>query len=711
MILLARTDTVPPALEPEAVRRRYLTQIDAALTRQLYEGSRLPTLLMLLSGLTCAGLLWDAGANHLLAPLLLWLTLLVGLRLWQTSAFERADPERQALPQWRCNFLLGAAASGSTLALVGVLLMPLATPLQQALVYGLLAAAIIASSVVYAASLRAFLAFAVPGLLPSSLYLLGGPAAHWGAFGLMLLCALSLSAWQVSRVTHHNLLRRFQNQALIEHLEQSRHGVESLNDELAREVGQRREAEAQLRKTQAALEELVSERTRELGASERARREEESRRRYLTSHDQLTGLANRTLLLQRVEEATQRVRQGGRSLALLHLDLDRFQLLNDSLGHEIADDVLREMARRLSASVREADTIARLSVDEFAVLLEGRFGADELEQLASRVLGTLRRSLMVGEHELLISASLGIALLPETAGDPAALVSQANMAMQRAKQLGGNCLQFFSEGLRGCTRERLLLEAQLDKALERGQLEVFYQPKLVLAHNRLLGAEALVRWRHPEFGLVSPASFISLAEETGQIVAIGEFVLRQACRQACAWHALGLDWLRVSVNISMHQLRKGDFVELVAAVLAETGLPPAQLELELTETQLSDDVSAVAELFRRLRALGVRLAIDDFGTGYSSLGYLKHLPVDVLKIDQAFIRELDGSDHGGDAAIARAIIVMAHSLGLEVVAEGVEETTQLEFLRTHGCDEIQGYLISRPVPADSLAELLRAQAA
>ena len=711
MTLPVHPQALVPALEPEAVRRRYATELDTALTRQLYEGSRLPTLLMLLSGLTCVGLLWDAGASHLFMPLLLWLSLLVGLRLWQTSAFEKAGAEAQAQPVWRRNFLFGALASGCTLALVGALLMPLASPLLQALVYGLLAAAIIASSVAYAASFNAFLAFAVPGLLPSSLYLLGGPASHWGAFGLMLLVALSLSAWQVSRVTHHNLLRRFQNQALIEHLEQNSAQTESLNRDLAHEVTQRRDAEAQLRATQAALEELVNERTRELSASERARREEESRRRYLASHDQLTGLANRTLLLQRVEEAARRVRQSGQSLALLHLDLDRFQLLNDSLGHEVADGVLREMAQRLSNCVREADTIARLSVDEFAVLFEGRFGTSELEQLAVRVLGGLRRSLMVGEHELLISASLGIALLPETAAEPAALVSQANMAMQRAKQLGGNCFQFFSENLRGCTRERLLLEAQLDKALERGQLEVFYQPKLSLAHNRLLGAEALVRWRHPEFGLVSPASFISLAEETGQIVPLGEFVLRQACRQACIWQAAGLDWLRVSVNISMHQLRKGDFVELVAAVLAETGLPAAQLELELTETQLSDDVEGVAELFGRLRALGVRLAIDDFGTGYSSLGYLKHLPVDVLKIDQAFIRELDGSGHGGDAAIARAIIVMAHSLGLEVVAEGVEEVAQLEFLRENGCDEIQGYLISRPVPATNLAELLRAQAA
>ncbi|MOA10077.1 Phytochrome-like protein cph2 [compost metagenome] len=240
---------------------------------------------------------------------------------------------------------------------------------------------------------------------------------------------------------------------------------------------------------------------------------------------------------------------------------------------------------------------------------------------------------------------------------------------------------------------------------------MFYQPKLTLSSDRLLGAEALVRWRHPQFGLVSPASFIGLAEETGQIHAIGEFVLRQACAQASAWQSVGRAEVRVSVNISMQQLRQGDFVARVAAVLAETGLPAALLELELTESQLSDNVEDVAALFRQLRGLGVRLAIDDFGTGYSSLGYLKHLPVDVVKIDQTFIRELDGSETGGDAAITRAIIVMAHSLGLEVVAEGVEEVAQLDFLRAHGCDEIQGYLFSRPVEAQAMTELLRAQAA
>ena len=347
-------------------------------------------------------------------------------------------------------------------------------------------------------------------------------------------------------------------------------------------------------------------------------------------------------------------------------------------------------------------------MDEFAILMETRDGSEGLEQIARRLLALLRQSIAVGEQELVISASLGIALLPASGGDPASLLNQASMAMRHAKRLGGNSVQFYRDSLQAGSRERLLLEAQLDKALERGQLEVFYQPRLTLGAERLLSAEALVRWRHPDYGLVAPGSFIALAEETGQIKAIGDFVLRQACAQARAWQQAGLGEFAVSVNISMQQLRQDDFVAQVAAALQASGLAPHLLELELTESQLSDNVETLVGQFHQLRALGVRMAIDDFGTGYSSLGYLKHLPVDVVKIDQTFIRGLDGSEEGGDAAITRAILAMAHSLNLTVVAEGVEERAQLDFLRRHGCDEIQGYLISRPVEAHTLAALLQA---
>jgi diguanylate cyclase (GGDEF)-like protein len=393
---------------------------------------------------------------------------------------------------------------------------------------------------------------------------------------------------------------------------------------------------------------------------------------------------------------------------LLHVDLDRFKWLNDSLGHEVADQLLRQMSRRLSQAIPEADTIARLSGDEFAVLLDSYGSLSTLARTASRLLTKLRLPMTVGGQELVVSASLGISLLPDNAREISTLVSQADMAMQHAKHLGGNTFQFFTDNLQACTLERLQLETQLRKAIDEHQLEVFYQPKLCLADDSLNAAEALVRWRHPERGLVPPGDFIGLAEETGLIAPIGEFVLRRACQQARDWQLQGLAQIRVSVNLSVHQLRQGKLTSLVRQVLDETGLAPQFLELELTESQLLDNVESVITTFQQLRDLGVKLAIDDFGTGYSSLSYLKRFPVDYVKIDQTFIRDL--ALGGEDAAITRAIIVMAHSLELKVVAEGVETQEQMDFLKAQQCDEIQGYLISKPVPAEQFAQLLRDQA-
>jgi diguanylate cyclase (GGDEF)-like protein/PAS domain S-box-containing protein len=438
-----------------------------------------------------------------------------------------------------------------------------------------------------------------------------------------------------------------------------------------------------------------------------ARREAEERLRYLSNYDALTGLANRMLFKERLHEAGQRSRQTGRSLALLHIDLDRFKLLNDSLGHEVADQVLRNMGRRLSEQLAEADTLARLAADEFVVLFDQYSNLSSLSRLASQLLAKLRAPMTVDGQELVISASIGISLLPENAREVSALITQANMAMQHAKHLGGDNFQFYTDNLQACTLERLQLENQLRKAIDSGQLEVFYQPKLDLSLDSLQAAEALVRWRHPQRGLVSPVDFIPLAEETGLIGAIGEFVLRRAASQAREWQQQGLGDIRVSVNVSVHQLRQGNLTTLVRRVLEETGLPAHLLELELTESQLLDNVESVLHTLNQLRELGVKLAIDDFGTGYSSLSYLKRLPVDYLKIDRTFVRDL--TEDGEDAAITRAIIAMAHSLELKVVAEGVEEQQQLDFLKSQGCDEIQGFLISRPIEAIQFASLLREQ--
>ncbi len=438
-----------------------------------------------------------------------------------------------------------------------------------------------------------------------------------------------------------------------------------------------------------------------------ARRIVEARVRHLTHFDELTGLANRLLFKERLEEANQRIRQGtSRNLALLHIDLDRFKLLNDSLGPELADQVLQKIAERLTKALPEADTISRLSSDEFAVLFDAYGSLTSLARVATRLLGKLSRPIVVDGHELVVSASMGISLLPDGARDIAQLVSQANKAMQQAKHMGGGTFQFFSHSLQHSTLERLQLENQLRKAIGERKLSVFYQPKLCLKNGRLDSAEALVRWDHPELGSVSPSDFIALAEETGLIVLIGEFVLREACRQAAQWQQAGLAPIRVSVNLSGHQLRQGNLVSLVRQVLEDTSLAPHCLELEITESQLLENVDYVIATFQQLHELGVKLAIDDFGTGYSSLSYLKRFAVDYVKIDQTFIRGVGTCVE--DDAITKAIIAMAHSLELKVVAEGVENEVQLAFLKEHQCDEVQGYLISSPTNAQAMADLLRA---
>jgi diguanylate cyclase (GGDEF)-like protein/PAS domain S-box-containing protein len=425
---------------------------------------------------------------------------------------------------------------------------------------------------------------------------------------------------------------------------------------------------------------------------------------HLAQHDSLTDLPNRVLLGDRLRQAMAMARRVHKNLAVLFLDLDRFKHVNDSLGHAIGDRLLQSVAQRLLACVRSSDTVSRQGGDEFVILLPGQAHAEQAAITAEKVLSALRAVHRIDQHELHISASIGIVTYPDDGATVETLLKNADCAMYQAKEGGRDSYQFFMPEMNARALERQALEHGLRGALSRQEFVLNYQPKINLQTGEMNGVEALIRWQHPERGLVPPAQFIPIAEECGLIVPIGRWVLREACRQAQAWQVAGLPPLRVAINISAVELRSKGFVAGVRATLAETGLHADCLELELTETFLMQDSKSTAVILHALKDLGVMLALDDFGTGYSSLSYLKRFPIDTLKIDQSFVRDL--ATDASDASIVCAVISMGRSLNMHVVAEGVETPEQLEFLRKEICPEGQGYFFSRPVAAGEIAQLL-----
>ena len=432
----------------------------------------------------------------------------------------------------------------------------------------------------------------------------------------------------------------------------------------------------------------------------------QERIRQLAYFDSLTNLPNRRLLQDRAEQALASAEREGKQVALLFVDLDHFKPINDSLGHSAGDKLLGEVAQRLQSCVRRMDTVARLGGDEFVVLLTD-VTIEGATEVARKLIYRVARPYEIESHELSVTPSLGISVFPQDGRDFEALLKHADTAMYRAKESGRNAYQFFASEMNVAALERLTLENSLRQGIERGEFVLHYQPQIDLASGRIVGAEALVRWRHPQLGLVPPGKFIPVAEVSGLIVMIGEWVLGEACRQNCAWQQAGLPAISIAVNISAVQFRSGRIEDNVAAVLADTGLAPELLELELTEGIVMVGANATVETLQRISDMGVKLAIDDFGTGYSSLSYLKRFPIDRLKIDQSFVRDIVTDID--DWAISSAIISMGHSLRLKVIAEGVEHVEQLEMLRRQGCDEVQGYYFSVPLPADDFAVLLRQQ--
>ncbi len=432
----------------------------------------------------------------------------------------------------------------------------------------------------------------------------------------------------------------------------------------------------------------------------------ERRIEYLATYDALTGLPNRNLLEDRMRHAILQAERLDLRLGVLFLDLNRFKIVNDSLGRDKGDLLLQLVAGRLQENVREGDTVARLGGDEFVIVLENLSTVEAMSAVANNLLSAIAMPIRLDAVDLTVSASIGGSVYPRDGGDAATLLKNAGLAMFQAKQMGPGTFRFYRAEMNTRVRERLLNENKLRLALENDELILHYQPRIDVASRRIVGIEALVRWSHPEKGLVAPTEFIPLAEEIGLIGEIGEWVLKTACRQNRSWQEQGLPPIKVSVNLSAHQLTSASTIDrTIQDVLAETGLDARWLELEITESSLMRNIESTLDMLLEIRQSGVSISIDDFGTGYSSLSYLKRLPIDTLKIDKSFIRDI-ASDQD-DAAIVTATIAMAHTMRLKVVAEGVTSTDQIHFLESHRCDEVQGFLLSHPLPADELGHFLR----
>jgi diguanylate cyclase (GGDEF)-like protein len=434
------------------------------------------------------------------------------------------------------------------------------------------------------------------------------------------------------------------------------------------------------------------------------RHDAKNRLTWLAQYDALTNLPNRRQLAASLEDAIARAARDGQRAAVMFVDLDRFKNVNDMLGHGVGDQLLVQAAARLQACAGGADVVARLGGDEFALVLPQVVENADAAAVAERVVEALARPFHLEGQQLFVSASVGIAAYPEDGQDAETLLKNADTAMYGAKNDGRNNYRFYAAAMREHTAQRLQLESQLRQALERAEFLLHYQPKLDLAAGTISGFEALLRWNHPQRGLVPPLEFIPILEDTGLIIQVGEWVIQEVCRQLRAWQAQGMAPAPVAINLSARQLQQDDLVGAVDAIVRAAGVDPRLLEFELTESMLMTNPEAAVETLSRIKALGMRLSVDDFGTGYSSLAYLKRFPLDALKIDRTFVRDLPGDSD--DAAITKAVIRLAHSLSLKVVAEGVENVEQIRELEKYGCDEIQGYYIGRPLPGPACAPLL-----
>jgi diguanylate cyclase (GGDEF)-like protein len=498
------------------------------------------------------------------------------------------------------------------------------------------------------------------------------------------------SVVRANRVVVQSLHLRRENAQLLANVTAEKAAMELLNRQLQAAIAERENAEHSLRETNRSLEQRVQARTLDL--------------ERLANYDALTRLPNRLLLKDRLQHAIASAGRERRHIAILFLDLDHFKLINDSLGHDAGDELLQAVAVHLQTCVRQSDTVARIGGDEFVIVLERLTSPDQAQAVADKILNLLRKPITIQGQAFFIGCSIGISQYPEDGGNSGVLLKHADIALQRAKAQGRNLFCCYTASMNADIEQRVGLESELRQALLTGALTLYYQPVIDLNKGTVSGLEALLRWPHPQRGLIPASMLIPLAEETGLIVPIGNQVLTNVCRQIKSWQAQGIDVPTVSVNLSARQFLQADLVEQIENILAAVDLPPACIELEITETMLMQNVGRACDILQALKEKGLLLAIDDFGTGYSSLNYLKRFPLDWLKIDKTFVQDITSDPH--DAAIVTAVIALAHNLGLQVVVEGVETDDQLRFVREHASDAAQGYLFSPPLPGDAIPDWL-----
>jgi len=428
---------------------------------------------------------------------------------------------------------------------------------------------------------------------------------------------------------------------------------------------------------------------------------------FVATHDVLTGLANRSLLIDHIDISLAQANRHHEKIAILFLDLDRFKLINDTLGHEAGDELLQQVGERLNHCVRGGDLVARLGGDEFVVVLNYISSEEEVCVIAKKIIALFVTPFNIAGQQNYITTSIGICLYPLDADDTQTLIKKADTAMYHAKDQGKNNFQFFTEELNQRLTQRVDLEKSLRKAIKNGNFELYYQPQIPTNKDSIFGLEALIRWIHPEKGIISPADFIPIAEETGLIIPLGEWILKTACQQLQQWRNQGLENLKVSVNLSAIQFNDKDLLKQIKTALTESSLPPQYLVCELTESMMMENIEAHIQVLESIKKLGIQISIDDFGTGYSSLSYLKRFPIDELKIDKSFVDDIEFSHD--DKNIVRSIITLGHNLGLEIVAEGVETEAQLNFLQENNCNYIQGYYFSKPLPTQDVFSFIKSQ--